>query len=167
MVALMWRGEFSETWVIGVTSLAGSLVFVGDIMPWEKVFTPSTVRPGIVKAMYFALVCIAILMAFLLDGKRSFTIDFFSNLGRVDDISSAQEIVREKYEERFGYGSFASKPFTIKQSRNAFRFTIGYLSQTRQPVYGDGHDVVIVVDRRTGEARILNCEENGPNVDMR
>ena len=176
LVTLLWVGIFSETWIIGVLSLAGSLVFVGDMIPWDRIFhvrmpgfllhrinrcgteSNSAVCCRLAKTMYFAFIGAVFLMAFLVEGERPFLIDVFSNLGRVDDFRMAQEIAMEKYAERFGRHSLADRPFTVRQSRNVFRITFRHPCHTRQPVFEEESNVVVVVDRRTGEARIVDCE---------
>jgi len=167
MVALMWWGVFTATWAIGLLSLYGTFVMLGELIHWDVIpppfmawyrwsgdkMLPANPRRGrIMKTLYHASIVAGMLFAFLTDDVKSFAADFYANVGRVDDRATADELLRQCYEQRFGGGSFFGKAHTTHVSRNYYTYTFGIVTKDRKFTVSERDGVVIKVDRRTGEA---------------
>lgn len=146
LLILMWAGVFSSTWIIGLISIYGSFIVIGEMLEWCRF------RKGVLcKIAYHLVIAIGLGVGFCTNGVKAFVADVYANAVRVDDIAAADGLARYCYENRFGTGTFRGKPFVRKISRNEYRYEFGAMTQNGHFVSSTG-DVVIVVDRRTGEA---------------
>ena len=146
LLILMWVGVFSSTWIIGLISIYGSFIVIGEMLKWYR-----SSLGVLCKIAYHLVVVIGLCVGFWSDGVKAFAADVYANIGRIDDMAAADGLARHCYENQFGVGTFRGKPFVRKISRNEYRYEFGSITQNGHLVSSTG-DVVIVVDRRTGEA---------------
>jgi hypothetical protein len=164
MVTLMWIGVFCATWIVGLVSLYGSFVLLGETIRWEIIPSPfrnrhkgvttaSQARGRAMKAVYHLCVAGGIAFGFVTNDVGAFAADICANVARVDDESVALSLARQCYESRYGARAFLEKPFVVEVGRNYYRYRFGVLADGLKPDFSDKDSVVILVDRRTGEAR--------------
>ena len=148
LLILMWVGAFSSTWIIGLISIYGNFIVIGEMLKWYR-----SSLGVLCKIAYHLVVVIGLCVGFWSDGVKAFAADVYANIGRIDDMAAADGLARHCYENQFGVGTFIGKPFVRKISRKEYRYEFGSITQNGHLVSSSG-DVVIVVDRRTGEATL-------------